>query len=182
MSTMGARRPWWRVKPSAAVTALAAFIGLLVGLTTLFDWVVSKTSGPPAMQLVDARRVDHYETKGEFLARTGEPTTGLSDAQLNQVGLVFATDIVLRGHEGDTVVLQWRVLAREGPDPQGKRYKGTWGAVRASDDAVVRPAQCWVPYPEVAGIYVLRMVLLDPDGRVLDIDEVVFPVPEVLGG
>jgi hypothetical protein len=181
MSTVGARRPRLRVKASAAITALAAVIGLLVGLTTLFDWIESKMSGPsPAIQLVDARRVDRYMTQGEFRERAGKPTARLSDAELSRPGLIFATDIVLRRHEGDTVVLQWRVFAREDPDQPVKR--GTWGTVSADDDDVVRTARCWVPYPEDAGVYVLRMLLVDSDRRVVDSTDVDFVVPEVLGG
>lgn len=91
--------PSRRLKPSQVLAVLGAVIGLLVGVTTLTDWFVSKTSDPAPKridsQILRAKAQNERLRLIDYLRDTGQSAKGLSRQEAREEGLVFAVRVRL---------------------------------------------------------------------------------------
>jgi hypothetical protein len=165
------------------VGAVGAVVGLLVGITTLTDWFVSKTSDPPPpqidSQLLWAEAQNERLPLVDYLRENGMSTRGLTPRELREVGLIFAVRVRLRGTVGTPIPLQWRMFTAGGrglPKVPYSRIAGSF-TPRANDHA--RTVAVWVPFPPRAGRYVVRFSLLDKKGQPLDLTEAPFAVSHI---
>jgi hypothetical protein len=172
-----------RLRTSALVGAAAAVVGLLVGLTTLFDWFESKTTEPlpPVIdaRLVAARLSGPRTTLRQHLADINQPATPYTRRELREIGLVFDVRVHLRGHQGDKMGLRWRMFARSGRRLPAHTYSQTAGWFVPSNQNHAATTPFWTPFPDAPGRYVVRFTLLDTDGRPLDVRNVPFDVRDV---
>lgn len=172
-----------RRKASALVGAAAAVVGLLVGLTTLFDWFESKTT-EPVPQVIDARLVEARlsgprTTLRQYLTDTNQPRSAFTRRELRELGLVFDVRVHLRGHKGDRMGLRWRMFARSGRTLPADTYSQTAGWFVPSNQNHAATTPFWTPFPDAPGRYVVRFTLLDAEGRPLDVRNVPFDVRDV---
>jgi hypothetical protein len=179
-TSSGRRR---RLKASALVGGAAAVVGLLVGLTTLFDWFESKTT-EPVPQVIDARLVaaalsGPRTTLRQYLVDTNQSVAPFTRRELRELGLVFDVRVHLRGHRGDKMGLRWRMFARSGRTLPADIYSQTAGWFVPSNQNHAATTPFWAPLPERPGSYVVRFTLLNTDGRPLDVRNVPFDVPDV---
>jgi hypothetical protein len=184
MSTAETPEPRRRVKPAALVAGGAAVVGLLVGLTTLFDWFETKTKEPPPPAVIDARLVSArltgpHITLRQYLIDTQQKSNGFTRRELGEPGLVFDVRVRLRGHKGDKMGLQWRMFARSGRTLPADIYSQTaaWFVPSNQDHAATTPF--WTPYPDRRGTYVVRFTLIGADKKPLDVRNVEFNINDV---
>lgn len=183
MSSVDAPEPHRRLKISALVAGGTAIVGLLIGMTTLFDWFEHKTSKPPPpvidARLVSARLSGPHTTLRQYLIDTRQKRGGFTKRELREPGLVFDVRVRLRGHQGDKMGLRWRMSARSGRALPAGTYNQTAGWFVPSNQDHASTVPFWTPYPPVAGSYVVRFSLFDAERRPLDVRSVEFDVDDV---
>jgi hypothetical protein len=149
---------------------VASVVALLVGLTSLVDWLERRTDDPPPAPRgqVDARLEsvavrDRAMPLGDYLSSTRQSTRGLNDLELAEPGLVFSVRVRLRGGLDEKFPLVWTLHgASSGIRLKGPIYNQPAAVTfspRSHDDAREWPV--WVPYPRRTGVFFLRATLTD---------------------
>jgi hypothetical protein len=175
-SEAGPARTDTRSRIAKGFGALAAVVGVLVGLTTVTDWFERKLDEPeprpPAK--IDAR-IDDVSLTGtresleSYLRSTGQSLRGLTERELGEPGLLFAVRVSLTGSVGERFPLRWSLRQAETGEalpaptydqigvvftPRGREHSRRW--------------PIWVPYPPRAGSYFLRVTLTDRKRQPVD--------------
>jgi hypothetical protein len=166
-----------RARLGTAFAAVAAVVGLLVGLTSLVDWLGRQFDDPkpPPPSEIDARVGDvslrsSAEPLETYLRSIGESLRGLTRAELREEGFVFAVRVRLTGAVGEKFPLTWS-LHEAGT---GSRLRG-WAYNQPAQVTFVprgrehaRTWPIWVPSPGRRGSYFLRATLKDEKGLPVD--------------
>jgi hypothetical protein len=177
-----------RRRLSTAVAATAGVVGLLVGLTTLVDWIGDKLDDPqpPPPPEIDNRiaglRVRGTgETLEDYLRDTGQSLRGLSDRRLREEGVTFVIRVRLKGAVGERFPLRLTVYNREsGERLGGGIYDQVVATFTPSSRNHARSVPLWMPYPPQRGEYFVRATLTDAKRRPVDErDSPPFEVTEV---
>jgi hypothetical protein len=158
------------------LATVAAAVGLLVGITSLTDWLgrTLHDPEPPPPPQIDAR-IRSVETRGtretleDYLRETGQSLRGVPALDRRELGLSFAVRVRLRGAIGKEFPLRWSLYDAD----RGRRLKH---AIYNQEAAVFTPASrdhartwpVWVPYPLREGRFFLRATLTDAEGRPVD--------------
>ena len=152
---------------------LAAVIGLLLGITSLVDWLSGKLSQPhrPLPAEIDTR-IDGLKLAAvrqplaDYLQTSGQSTAGLTPPERREQGLVFDVRIRLKGSVHQKFRLRWMIYdRRSGRRLMGPTYNQTAAIVtpKAQEHATTWPI--WVTYPPRRGRYRLTVVLTNNRGR-----------------
>jgi hypothetical protein len=167
---------------------MAGVVGLLVGLTTLVDWIGDKVDDPepPPPPEIDNRitglRVRGTgETLEDYLRDTGQSLRGLSDRRLREEGVTFVIRVRLKGAIGERFPLRLTVYDREnGERVEGGIYDQVVADFTPSSRNHARSVPLWMPYPPQTGEYFVRATLTDAKRRPVDErDSPAFEVSEV---
>ena len=157
-----------------SLAAAGAAVALLVGLTSVIDWV-GRTIDPPNQPVVDAQLLNvalsrEREPLGNYLRDTRQPLDELSEREQREQGLVFNVRVSIVGAVGKQFPLAWTMLdAKTGrPLSDDRLYRQI--AVDFIPKGVThnRTWQVWVPYPSRAGDYKLETTLMDENEQLVD--------------
>jgi hypothetical protein len=167
----------------AAVGAVGAIVGVLVGVTALVDWIGKATSDPPPRQIdariVSAETQEYSVSLAQYLRGNGRPTGGLTEREAREKGLIFSVRVRLRGNLGHEIPLRWWMFERDGDPLRGDIYSQTAGKFKPEAQDHSRTVELWIPYPPRAGDYVVRFTLLDDQGQPYDIENVPVDAPSI---
>jgi hypothetical protein len=156
--------------------AVAAVVGLLVGLTSLVDWVAGKLDSPDPrpppeidarIRSVDLRTV--REPYGAYLRMINESFPGLTEADRKEQGLVFAARVRLKGGEGKRFMLRLSLFNAK----TRQRLRDPAYTLIAADFVPANQNHAtnwpsWFPYPWRTGRYFLRATLLNAEKQPVD--------------
>jgi hypothetical protein len=148
-------------------------VGLLVGMTSLVDWVGGKVDSPdaPPPKEIDARIGSVAlrtvrEPYRDYLRTTNQTYPGLTEADLKELGLVFGTSVRLIGSKGKRFMLQLSLLDAK----TRERLRDPTYTVIAADYVPANQNHAhtwssWFPYPSRKGRFLVRATLLDARER-----------------
>lgn len=159
---------------TATFAAIAAVVGALGAMTSLFDWLERRLDPPAATPAkIDARLVDvDFRRTGEpladYLRSTRQPLSGLSDVERREPGLVFAIRVRLVGVTGKTFPVRWTLYDVRRSAPLPELYRQEAGSFKPESANHARTWPIWVPYPSRTGRYRLDVVLADAKGQPVD--------------
>jgi hypothetical protein len=159
---------------TATFAAVAAVVGALGAMTSLFDWVERRLDPPsPPPKTIDARvlAVDLRRTGeplADYLHTTRQPLTGLSRRERFEPGLVFAVRVRLQGATGKAFPLQWTLYDVEAQVPLSDLYRQEAVTFTPESQSHARTWPIWVPYPPEPGRYRLDVVLADAKRQPVD--------------
>jgi hypothetical protein len=173
------QRPADRLRKRGArvFASITALVGVLVGVTTLVDWLQKEVDDPPPRPpaAVDARvsALTLRDTRlplAEYLSSTGQSTKGLTRSEANEPGYVFSVRVRLKGGIEHDFPLLWTLhRAKTGERLKGALYNQPASVTftpLARDHARTWPI--WVPYPPDSGAYFLRVTLTDEKRQPVD--------------
>jgi hypothetical protein len=178
-SEQAGQRPIDRLRKRGArvFAGIAALVGVLVGVTSLVDWLQEEVDDPPPRPppAVDARVTaltlrDTRLPLAEYLTSTGQSTKGLTRREANEPGYVFSVRVRLKGGIESDFPLLWTLhRAKTGERLKGVLYNQPASVTfrpLARDHARTWPI--WVPYPPRPGAYFLRVTLTDEKRQPVD--------------
>jgi hypothetical protein len=145
-------------------------VGLLVGLTSLVDWVDGKVDSPDPRppKEIDARigwvaLGTVREPQVAYLRATNQKKAPwMTEADLKELGLVFRTSVRLMGSQGKRFMLRLSLV--DASTREHLREPGYSQIVADYEPANQNHAHTWsswFPYPPRVGRYLARATLLD---------------------
>jgi hypothetical protein len=155
---------------------VAAVVGLLVGVTSLVDWVSGKLDSPdpPPPQEIDAR-ISSVELRtvrepyGDYLQMINESFPGLTEAELKEQGLVFAARVRLEGGQGKRFMLRLSLFdAKTQQRLRDPAYTLIAADFEPASQNHATSWPSWFPYPWQGGTYFLRATLLNAEKQPVD--------------
>jgi hypothetical protein len=181
------RSPGLSRRAKQALGAAGGAVAVLVGVTTLVDWVQGKIDDPPPppppatidpriekaeLQLRNERLID-------YLRDTNQPTGGLTRREREERGLRFVVRVRLRGTQGAPMPLRWQMYDERAGRLRDPIYSQSPVTFTPTNQDHARTVPLWLPYPPKTGRYVVRFALLDPKREPLDDVAVRFAVGKV---
>jgi hypothetical protein len=170
----------------AAVGVVAAVVGLIASLTSLFDWFQAKTTKPsitsPAhidSRLVAAKLSQRNVPLGQYLQDNGQSSGGYTHDELAEQGLVFTVRVRLQGTVGQQISVNWRMFHSDGRALPKDIYSQTPGSFTPANEDHARTVPFWAPYPPRRGRYFIRFSLLDAKHQPLDVKSAHFTISSV---
>jgi hypothetical protein len=147
---------------------LTAAIALLVGITSLFDFVERKVDSPepPPPSEIDARvsavrLTTVREPYGRYLRDTNQSFPGVTRDDRREPGLVFAARVRFKGSQGEKFLLRTTVFNAT-TQRRVPGYTFEQANFTPSGPSHGREWPFWIPYPPRPGAYFLRATLVDP--------------------
>ena len=102
----------------AAVGVVAAVVGILASLTTVFDWFQAKTTSnvprPHRFTACCREALQRDVPLGQYLQDNGQPSRGYTHDELAERGLVFTVRVRLKGTVGQRISVNWRMFHSDG--------------------------------------------------------------------
>jgi hypothetical protein len=167
----------------AAVGVVAAVVGILASLTTLFDWFQAKTTTPSPphtdSRLVAAKLSQRDVPLGQYLQDNGQSSRDYTHDELAEQGLVFTVRVRLKGTVGQRISVNWRMFHSDGRALPKDIYSQTAGSFTPATEDHARTVPFWAPYPLHRGRYFMRFSLLDEKHQPLDLKLVHFTISSV---
>jgi hypothetical protein len=163
-----------RKRISQIGAAATATVGLLVGITTLIDWVGSVDSEPPPPTEIEARvssveLQSRNEPLDRYLRDTAQSAAGLTSEELAEEGLVFAIRVRFKGGTKAKFPTSWSLYdARRRSPLRDPLYTQPVGTFTPRGPNHARTWLQWVPYPPEPGRYFLRVTVKDDKRRPVD--------------
>jgi hypothetical protein len=167
-----------------ALAAAGAFVALLAGLASVFDWLERKVDDPPKPRptppaTIDARiEMARLQLPNErlidYMRDTGQDATDVPAAERRERGLRFAVRVRLRGLRGVPMPLRWQMYDQgSGRRLRGRIYNQIPVTFTPANADHARTVPIWVPKPQRPGTYTVRFSLLDR--RMQPLDDVTSP-------
>lgn len=155
---------------------MAAVVGLLVGVTSLVDWLGKTLDDPepPPPREIDTRltslRIRSPRVPQEqFLRETNQPLAGASKAELRELGITFSVRVRLKGVIGKTFPLRVSLYdADSGELLRDEIFTNEQVAFTPSSPNQARTVPIWMPYPDRPGTYFARGTLIDEKRQPVD--------------
>jgi hypothetical protein len=145
-------------------------VGLLVGLTSLVDWVGGKVDSPDPRppKEIDARigpvaLRTMREAHGDYLRATNQQKPAwMTEADLRELGLVFGTSVRLIGSQGKRFTLRFSLMdAKTREHLKEPGYSQIVADYAPANQNHAHSWSSWFLYPPHEGRYFLRATLLD---------------------
>lgn len=166
-------RSWLtRKRVGSAAAGLAALVGFLVGVTTLVDFAGGLDADEPPPPAIDARVSEVSlttvrEPYEHYLRATNESLGGLTKAEREEKGLVFAARVRFKGGEGDRYLLRMSVFnSRTGRPLPAYAFDAAEFTPGAQSHGREWPV--WLPYPPRPGSFFVRATILDANDQPVD--------------
>jgi hypothetical protein len=163
----------WHQRAYRAAAAAGVVVGLLVGLTSLVDWIRDSLSDAPSASTLRVR-IERITLRknvplADYVRTANIPEGNYTPSQLRTYGNMVFARLAVEGYKGRTLRISWSMHHADSQvQVRGADYNQDAGLIQPAAQKHTAVAPVWVPLPNENGSYFVRVMIKDPSGQLLE--------------